>query len=136
MTRHRLYRDDALVYDYTDGTTPPPVDPTPPGGGGGGGGDPPIPPNTGGGVDISDGAMWRPPFQVQDDQTVSVYVNRPGLIEVVPVSGTVIHSRTDAWGTEALIGGASVSYQRNVPGGTYNFSIRSLQGLIGVIFRG
>lgn len=32
MTRHRLYRDDALVYDYSDTTVPPPgpVDPVPP----------------------------------------------------------------------------------------------------------
>jgi hypothetical protein len=29
MTRHRLYRDDTLVYDYSDAVAPP-VDPTPP----------------------------------------------------------------------------------------------------------
>lgn len=121
---------DINVHLTTPGTPVDPVPPTdpvtPPGGG--------TPPNTGG-MDISDGAIKTLGY-VNDGQTITVYVNRPGMIEVVPVSGTTIKSRSDPWGTESIIGGASVSYQRQVPGGMYPFSVVTIGGNIAVVFRG
>lgn len=113
---------------------PGPVEPPPPtGGGGGGGGGGTIPPATGG-MDISDGAI-RTLGYVYDNQITNVWVNRPGMIEVVPVSGTQIKSRTDNYGTESGMA-QSASYQRQVQAGTYSFSVESIGGNIAVVFRG
>ena len=58
MTRHRVYRDDTLVYDYTEGTVPPvnPEPPIPPVG-------PPVTPPSGTGLDLSDKVEHTVHFQ-------------------------------------------------------------------------
>ncbi len=125
MTDHvKLTINGLVVYDSGAVTQPPTLPPNPP--------PPPPPPVNTGGIDISDGAIKNLGY-VNDDQPVSVFVDRPGLIEVVPVSGTTIKMRADVYGIESLIGG---SYQRRVLGGTYTVTVRTIGGNIAVVFRG